>query len=157
MTEPTQDAPATDAPAEDAPVEKPVLTYPERCGLPADTPSFEITKAVFTDQLVAEIQAASNASTVLVQMPEGMVDPIEATPDRPLTIWVVGAKSKKSVDEAINSHEADATYSLTDEQKGDAAAIAKVQDPNATLTTEDLTAALRALLQPAPQPEDVNA
>lgn len=157
MTEPTQDAPATAAPAEDAPVEKPVLTYPERCGLPADTPSFTIDKPIFTDQLVDEIKAASGATNVLVQMSEGMVDPFTASAQSPVTLWVQGAKDAKSVQDVLTSHTANPQYGLSDAEKADEAAIAKAKDPNATLTNEDMAAALRALLKPAQQPEDVKA
>lgn len=165
MTEPTQDAPATDAPAQDAPVTdettapepKPELTYPERVGGSADAVSYEVTKPVFTDQLVQEIKDATNATEVLIQMPVGLWDAYDASPEFPLTVWVTGAKSKKSVNDALAAHQADTQFGLTDEQKADAAAIAKVQDPNATVTTEDLTAAIRVLLQPAPQPSEVTA
>jgi hypothetical protein len=145
MTEPNQTA------TEDAPQPIQVFTLLESLGLPEDTPAFTATKPVQAQQLEAEIKAASDASRVEITYSDMDVQDEE----HPVTIYVIGAKSKKSVNDAITAHQADPQYGLSQEQKDRAEALALVQDPNANPTVEQLTTALRALLTPIdPGPVD---
>lgn len=144
MTEPTPDAP------EDIEV---VLSYTEAVGLDADTPTYTVTKPVNFAQLESEIYAASNAERVDITFTDESV--VDA--EHPVTVYVVGAKSKKSVNDAITAHEPDPQFGWSDEKKDRQAAIEKVQDPNATLSNADIAAALRAIFPPAPADTGVTA
>lgn len=144
MTEPEQTTP-----------EEPTATFVDTVdSINESTPTYVVEKGVNPAQLTAELMEVG-ATNVVVRMTEGEDDPYAASAEKPITVYVSGS-TKKKIQDAIGAHQPDVQYGLTEEQRADAAAIAKVQDPEATLTTEDMAAALRALLSPA-QPTEVPA
>jgi hypothetical protein len=155
MTEPTQDAPATEeSTTEGSPDVVTEVTILEQNDLPEDTPSFVVDKAVNPTQLTEALTAAG-ATSVVIQLAEGLDSPFDASADSPVVVYVEGL-TKKKVNDAIAAHEAETDFGQTDEQKAQAAAIAKVQDPQAEVTLADLKTALAALLAPA-QPAEIGA
>ena len=149
MTEPTSDATTTEEVQGDAPIEQDTsgMTFHEVTGLPEDTPSFDLTGEVNTTQLTAELTAAG-ATNVVIKMPESYLDTGVLDPADPIKVYVEGG-TKKKIQDAVTAHTPDPQYGMSDDQKAQAAAIAKVQDTSVEVTTEDLRAALSALLSPA--------
>jgi hypothetical protein len=154
VTEPTQDPATPDPAADEQPAPEPVVeaTLHETTGLPENAPSYTLDKSVNTTQLTDELEAAG-AQQVVIVLPQDFDGTVTA--EDPVKVYVVGGSAKK-IQAALDAHDADSQYGMTDEQKVQAAALAKVQDPNAEVTVDDLKTALNALLNPA-QPAEAPA
>ncbi len=122
------------------------IDFFEMYGLPQDTPSYNCTVEINASQLDAELRAAgATNSLITLGNPEL---PISA--DNPAKIYVVGGTKIQAV---LSAHLADPKYGMTDGQKDDFDAIAKVNNtPTDDLTMDDMAAALRAYTNPAPSP-----